>query len=624
MEAVNENDAKEDVIIVRNPTHCMALITMDKMSNSSFMAAIGVMGDILLQRIKRPAPGPTTRSPWGVKNLSIRHVSTVPNFYKELLVQESKMLLNLDSTNIAGAMSSGSLDECKRNLAVDYCSIDLAEILAQRYNDNLGPLEAPKAIKASLHILNALDYLHRSVLILHGDVKSFNILVQGEFENVKLCGLGRTSKSLSPDGTVDEDCDTASDLIGVGLWSAPEVFVKNAPNITTKADIFSFGLVVYEMIVCMPPHTFPGIMDLVIARPGELIKARNAQKRQELEEGDDDTDELDVSVQSSKEDMQKNALSKKREGTCFARKRQMAENKVSGNEKQGAGAIKKIKYDEVIIDLVEEEEPTKEETDSIGKENEPFKTEENATQKDNNADNAIKTDESSVEKANDVKDEGLAAPAVTDLPETKSTTDVNQATKSPHKVESSNEAMPAVSDGSIAENENPPVNSTIADKVAETLPVEKVESTTGSVQDGPAPTNRPEASPEVVTVFDSSDEDNDTPIKSYEVESSDSSIHDYGSEEEDAYKYPYESEDDFDGADDEITEVVEDEWDIDGNFLNYGCLGTRPPIPAEITLGKEYNILLEMFYACTKNNFALRPSAEQLLKAYEANKSDQS
>lgn len=42
--------------------------------------------------------------------------------------------------------------------------------------------------------------------------------------------------------------------LGTDLWSAPEVHLDESV-ISIKADIFSFGLVIYEMIALQPPHT---------------------------------------------------------------------------------------------------------------------------------------------------------------------------------------------------------------------------------------------------------------------------------------------------------------------------------------------------------------------------------
>lgn len=75
-------------------------------------------------------------------------------------------------------------------------------MLEDRNEDNLGPLPAKYTLKMINDVTSALDYLHTKVKLLHGDLKSFNILVKGDFEICKLCDFG-VSLPMDEDGLID-------------------------------------------------------------------------------------------------------------------------------------------------------------------------------------------------------------------------------------------------------------------------------------------------------------------------------------------------------------------------------------------------------------------------------------
>lgn len=76
------------------------------------------------------------------------------------------------------------------------------------------------------------------------------------FEIVKLCDFG-VSLPLKSDGTLHKIKGCKAMYIGTPCWSAPEVLPREECSgaiITSKADIFSYGLVLWEMMTLSLPN----------------------------------------------------------------------------------------------------------------------------------------------------------------------------------------------------------------------------------------------------------------------------------------------------------------------------------------------------------------------------------
>jgi len=95
-------------------------------------------------------------------------------------------------------------------------------------------------IKIALQTAQAVFYLH-SRDIIHRDLKSQNILI-GEKYKVKLCDLGLA--------TVLEN-NKRTTVCGTNEWMAPEIMTKESYD--SKIDVFSFGIVLQELITNSPP-----------------------------------------------------------------------------------------------------------------------------------------------------------------------------------------------------------------------------------------------------------------------------------------------------------------------------------------------------------------------------------
>ncbi|KAJ3737313.1 Pkinase-domain-containing protein [Lentinula guzmanii] len=116
-------------------------------------------------------------------------------------------------------------------------------------------------------VLIGLSYLHK-VPVIHRDMKAANILVTS-VGKVMICDFG-VSALLA---TTSSKRNT---LTGTPYWMAPEV-VQAVPAYDTKADIWSLGIMIYEMVKGTPPHSNLDkfkVMDLIPrAKPPRLTDA---------------------------------------------------------------------------------------------------------------------------------------------------------------------------------------------------------------------------------------------------------------------------------------------------------------------------------------------------------------
>ncbi|KFO38081.1 Lymphokine-activated killer T-cell-originated protein kinase [Fukomys damarensis] len=125
----------------------------------------------------------------------------------------------------------------------------LNDLIEERYKNSQGPFPAAIILKVALNMARGLKYLHQEKKLLHGDIKSSNVVIKGDFETIKICDVG-VSLSLDENMTVT---DPEACYIGTEPWKPKEALQENG-IITDKADIFAFGLTLWEMMTLSIPH----------------------------------------------------------------------------------------------------------------------------------------------------------------------------------------------------------------------------------------------------------------------------------------------------------------------------------------------------------------------------------
>ena len=142
-----------------------------------------------------------------------------------------------------------------------------------------GPLPLAQALKCAIQICDALDAAHGKG-ITHRDLKPANILVTKTGIKLLDFGLAKIGQSAKPasDATLTMALTGKNEIVGTLYYMSPEQLQSQATGqeIDARSDIFSFGLVLYEMLT--GKRAFDGsspatVIAAIMERPAPSIGA---------------------------------------------------------------------------------------------------------------------------------------------------------------------------------------------------------------------------------------------------------------------------------------------------------------------------------------------------------------
>ena len=114
-------------------------------------------------------------------------------------------------------------------------------------------LDLPLALNFALQFSTGMDYAYQKMGLIHRDIKPSNILLtQDKMVKITDFGLAKTLE-VKPEEIVPSDFSyVQSSTAGTLPYMAPEQFTDQ--KIDTRADIYSFGIVLYQMITMNYPY----------------------------------------------------------------------------------------------------------------------------------------------------------------------------------------------------------------------------------------------------------------------------------------------------------------------------------------------------------------------------------
>ena len=157
---------------------------------------------------------------------------------------------------------------------------NISEILHEE-----GPLRAPRAVRIATQAARALGVAHK-LGIVHRDIKPGNIILtrdeQGQ-ETAKVLDFG-IAKLLETAGDVKPGMTMTGMMVGTPLYMSPEQFMgkKAGEDIDGRTDIYSLGVVLYQMVTARLPFEGDTIYSLMMQHmegnarpPHELVPELN-------------------------------------------------------------------------------------------------------------------------------------------------------------------------------------------------------------------------------------------------------------------------------------------------------------------------------------------------------------
>lgn len=175
----------------------------------------------------------------------------VSDFWREALI-----LCHLRHPNIVnfhGVVSDGPVTDTA-TVTEFMVSGSLGKVLGKKDRT----VDHRKRILIAMDISLGMEYLHANNIV-HFDLKSENLLVNTRNPLRPVCKIGDLGLSLLKQ---NEGVDMS--MRGTLSWMAPELLNKKRSLVTEKVDIYSFGVVMWELLTGERPYAKMQPKDIIV------------------------------------------------------------------------------------------------------------------------------------------------------------------------------------------------------------------------------------------------------------------------------------------------------------------------------------------------------------------------
>jgi len=211
----------------------------------------GVMGVVFVAYQK------TLKRQVAVKVLAKKKIAN--DLATDLFRDEGEIVAVLSHPNIIPIFEMGEVDDCYFQVMQFVDGIDLRTMLRRQLNHPLPSkrlLPQSEAIGMCIQIADALGYAHEEGIV-HQDVKPANILIENRLKRPMVADFG-IARAFAGDYKSD------GLIVGSPLYMSPEQAMGKVTD--GRADIYSLGVILFELIVGQLPIRFEERSEKILER----------------------------------------------------------------------------------------------------------------------------------------------------------------------------------------------------------------------------------------------------------------------------------------------------------------------------------------------------------------------